>query len=373
MLPIPHHPLHARSGRRLLCAALAITCLDVASGANANPRSITTSPDGTVHADGLDVPVSEFLSPEARAAMIARLAVPGAQPTPKIDVPAARAISAKLSQTVIDKWQKVYPARIRSVTMGGVRTDVVVPAAGVAPVNRTRVLINLHGGGFFTGAGNGGLAEAIPLAGRGRITVVTVDYRLAPEHHFPAASEDVANVYRTLLRHYKPSHIGIYGCSAGGALVAQALAWFQKEKLPRPGAAGIFCSGAMPSFWYGGDSYATAPMMNGQYAMARDIAADQINDMYLAQTDSSNPQATPGIFPKVLAQFPPTLLVTGTRDTAMSNALATNAALLNAGVETQLLVQEGIGHGDFTLMVGTPEARLAYDVIWRFFDRHLAH
>ena len=60
------------------------------------------------------------------------------------------------------------------------------------------------------------------------------------------------------------------------------------------------------------------------------------------------------------------------RLTSMSNAIDTNARLLAAGVETQLFVQEGLGHGEFTLIPGTPEAAQAYDVIWRFFDRHLA-
>ncbi|WP_369751202.1 hypothetical protein [Novosphingobium sp. AP12] len=55
----------------------------------------------------------------------------------------------------------------------------------------------------------------------------------------------------------------------------------------------------------------------------------------------------------------------------MSNALLTNIALLKAGAETQLLVLEGRGHGEFNYLVGTPEARDAYDLIWFFFDRHL--
>jgi hypothetical protein len=64
---------------------------------------------------------------------------------------------------------------------------------------------------------------------------------------FPAASEDVAAVYKDLLKTYRPENIGIYGCSAGGALTAQAEAWFQDKKLPNPGALGIFGSGAVRS------------------------------------------------------------------------------------------------------------------------------
>ena len=74
--------------------------------------------------------------------------------------------------------------------------------------------------------------------------VVSVDYRQGHEHTFPAASEDVAAVYQALLDRYPPSNVGIYGCSAGGALSAQATAWFLDKGIPTPGAIGIFGSGA---------------------------------------------------------------------------------------------------------------------------------
>jgi acetyl esterase/lipase len=76
----------------------------------------------------------------------------------------------------------------------------------------------------------------------GRIKVVAVDYRLGPENRFPAASEDVTNVYRELLKTYRPENIGIFGCSAGGMLSGQAIPWFLKEHLPLPGAIGVFCA-----------------------------------------------------------------------------------------------------------------------------------
>lgn len=332
----------------------------------------TVDPDGTVHADGVTVPLSEFLSPQARALLAARLTTPAA-PMVQGDgfVSAARAASDRLAKGVIAQWQARYPARVDAVTMGGVQTDVVTPTSGIAPHNARRVLINLHGGGFFAGARTGGQAEAIPLAGRGRIKVVAVDYRLAPEHRFPAASQDVEQVYRALLKHYRPENIGIYGCSAGGTLVAESMAWFQHRHLPAPGAIGMFCSGAMPGYWSGGDSFAVTPMMNARPPVTKAQLKGGVDTQYLADTRDSDPLVTPGLFPAVLARFPPTLIVTGTRDTAMSNALATNGRLIDAGVKTELLVQEGMGHGDFTLLVGTPEAEQAYAVIWHFFDRHL--
>jgi acetyl esterase/lipase len=357
----------------LASALIAAALLTAAPGQAQSAPAPRVDLDGTVHADGVAVPPSAFMSPEARAALAARLTAPPVAIGAGADfVKTARANSDVAAKAVIAKWLAIYPARIDSVTMGGVRTDVVVPVAGIAPENRHRVLISLHGGGFFAGARSGGQEEALPVAGRGRIEVVAVDYRLAPENKFPAASEDVERVYRALLKDYRPDNIGIYGCSAGGALVAQSVARFQHVGLPAPGAVGIFCSGAMPSFWYDGDSFATTPMMNARPQSTMAAVRNAPGGLYLAGADEKDPLVTPGLFPEVLAKFPPTLMVTGTRDTSMSNAIVTNARLLAAGVETQLFVQEGLGHGEFTLIPGTPEATQAYDVIWRFFDRHLA-
>jgi epsilon-lactone hydrolase len=224
-------------------------------------------------------------------------------------------------------------------------------------------------GGFFTGARYGGQVESVPLAGRGRIKVIAVDYRLSPEHIFPAASEDMEAVYRDALKTTKPANIGIYGCSAGGTLVAEIIPWLLKKNLPLPGAIGIFCSGAMPSFWFGGDSAQLSGLLNATPVPgARPATAPRD---YFDGIDKNDPLVTPGIFPEVLAKFPPTLIVTGTRDIAMSNAIVTHAKLLDAGVDAQLFVQEGLGHGHFFAFPGTAESKTAYDVIWRFFDQHL--
>lgn len=363
--------MRAMIGFRRIFALAALSLAIAPLGAQ---PALKLDADGTIHADGLAIPPSSMLSPEARTQFVARLQQ-GPPPAAADDgIVSARATSDRQQQAILAKWLALHPSRIEPVTMNGVHTDVVTPDSGIAPENAKRVLINLHGGGFYAGARFGGQAESVPLAARGRIKVVAVDYRLAPEALFPAASEDVAQVYRKLLETYKPENIGIYGCSAGGTLVAQAVAWFQKHDLPRPGAIGIFCSGAMPTFWYGGDSAAMGPTVNAIPPQTDPGKAKaSAPRFYLAGMDQKDPLITPALFPEVLARFPPTLIVTGTRDIAMSNALVTNVRLLQAGAETQLLVLEGLGHGQFNAFVGTREASDAYDIIWRFFDRHLGH
>jgi hypothetical protein len=149
---------------------------------------------------------------------------------------------------------------IEEQIIGGVGTQIVAPKSGVSADNCTRVLSNLHGGGFVLGAGLGGSAESIPVSAVGRFKVISIDYRQAPEHSFPAASEDVASVFTELLKQYPAKNIGIYGSSAGGILTAMTVAWLQKKKLPARRFDG---PPSEPNTW-GGDSRFTAPPLVGQ-------------------------------------------------------------------------------------------------------------
>jgi acetyl esterase/lipase len=99
-------------------------------------------------------------------------------------------------------------------------------------------------------------------------------------------------VYRYALKTHKPGNIGIYGCSAGGTLVAQSMAWFQKKKLPLPGAIGIFCSGAMETFWFGGDSGQLSALLNAAPVIGPKRPANAPRD-YFEGIDRNDPLVTP--------------------------------------------------------------------------------
>jgi epsilon-lactone hydrolase len=204
-----------------------------------------------------------------------------------------------------------YPVSITSQRIGGVYTEIFTPSRGIGRQNQKRVLINLHGGGFLEGARTVSHLESIPIAGVARIKVVSVDYRQAPEARFPAASEDVVAVYRELLKSYAPKNIGIYGCSAGGLLTAQTIAWLLKEHLPLPGAVGMFCMGA--TYTGKGDSSFIARAVEGAPAdeFAKYFA-------YFEGTEPDDPMVYPVLSQKVLRAFPPSLLITGTRDRVRS-------------------------------------------------------
>ncbi|HMA50043.1 MAG TPA: alpha/beta hydrolase [Magnetospirillaceae bacterium] len=321
--------------------------------------------EGSVTLPSAIIPFSAYASPEARHYFETDLR----DVHPNFSgILEARAYYDKWNAAQAARARDTYAVEVRAETIAGVQTDVITPKGGVAQRNRNRVLINLHGGAFAWGARDGGQAESIPVAALGVIEVITVDYREGPENHFPAASEDVAKVYAELLKTYRPENIGIFGCSAGGILTAESVAWFQRHDLPRPGAIAMLCSGAK---MFAGDSAYLAPILNGGPALKPGEPPARVDSMpYFAGADAKDPLVLPGVSDSVMAQFPPTAILTGTRDFAMSAALDTANQLGRLGVEVDLHVWDGMSHA-FMMLSQLPEAREANLALAKFFERHL--
>ncbi len=310
-----------------------------------------------------DIPDSAYVSPQAAAASkaVKQQMAPHIATLLTADIEEKRAVLDEVFFAPrIATARSLYAVQEKALTIDGVYTEEFLPADGIAPEHQDTVLINLHGGAFEVGARTEGRLESIPVAAVARMRVISVDYRQGPEHEFPAGSEDVATVYQHLLKNYSADNIGIFGCSAGGLLTAQAVAWIASEGLPRPGAVGIFCAGAgqfgqgdaaLFAKWLG------SPLGGGEIA-------------YFKNADWNDPLVAPLNHPKVLAGFPSTLLITSTRDGAMSSTLVTHQKLVSAGVPAQLHVYEGLGHYFFA-DTELPESRHVFSVIAEFFSREL--
>jgi epsilon-lactone hydrolase len=352
-----------RHRRSVFIAILA--CL-LGSPAFADSQQPGINKSGAVTGPAFAIPYSTYASPEA-AKMFQQVLADGKKtPSLLLGIEPSRTFYDKINTNRANRMQKIYPVTIHAETIGGVHTDVVLPAGGIAAAQKKRVLINLHGGAFLWGAHSGGLVESIPIANLGKIKVITVDYREGPEHVFPAASEDVAAVYTALLKQYPAKNIGIYGCSAGGVLTGEAVAWMISKKLPVPGAIGTFC-GSIAEF--SGDSVYTAPILNGQAVPNAPLKLASLP--YFAGAKADDPLVFPANSPALLAKFPPTLLITGTRDFSMSSELQSQRLLDDAGVSAELHVWDGMWHSFFS-DPEMPESKEAYAVIVNFFDHHLA-
>ncbi len=177
---------------------------------------MTVDSAGAVHIPAITVPFSSYASPEARKAFLAyQQFITTVTELVKLPMPEQRRREAERLAPALERAKALYAVETTPAMIGGVMTEVVTPKEGVSGKNQTRVLIGLHGGGFESGTRVLAELESFPIASVAKIKVVSVDYRQGPESKFPAASEDVAAVYKKLLETYEPHSIGIYGCSAG--------------------------------------------------------------------------------------------------------------------------------------------------------------
>ena len=256
--------------------------------------------------------------------------------------------------------RKLYPVKVEEATTAGVRTDIITPLTTPAE-NKNRVLINLHGGGFNSDSGS--LIEGVPISNMAKMKVVSVYYRLAPENPFPAAVDDVVAVYKELLKTYKPRGIGIFGTSAGAILTCEVTVKLKQLGLPLPGALGVFSS--LADFSRPGDSRQLFTL-NGFPGQLQPTDPNHLPDNeYVAKTDRKDSVLSP-LFAD-LDGWPPSLLVTSTRDLLLSDTTIFHRALLRAGNDSQLVVFEALPHA-FWYHFQLPETREALELMARFFD-----
>lgn len=114
--------------------------------------------------------------------------------------------------------------------IAGVPTYVVTPPEPVPAENGKRVLINLHGGAYIVNGGRNTVLVHLL-----RVPVIAVDYRMPPDHPFPAALDDALAVYREVVGSHDPATVGVYGTSAGGGLAAATML---KARTFQPAVAG---------------------------------------------------------------------------------------------------------------------------------------
>jgi acetyl esterase/lipase len=312
---------------------------------------------GTAHITRV-VPIPEDLSPEAKASLARR--EPDQAP-PESLADRRKHTDAYTAHAKVE-WTKICPNTLTDQTIAGVPTHIVVPE-GMPEENKDKVLLNLHGGGFNSDSGS--YTESIPIASYAKMKVVAVLYRLAPEYPFPAAVDDSIAVYKELLKSYKPSHIVIYGTSAGAILTGEVAVKIKQLGLPMPAALGIFSG--MGDFGRMGDSMA----MYGLRGLSGHLDPPQPgphDPYYTGETDVKDPVLSP-IYAD-LHGLPPTLFITSGRDLLLSGTVNLHRAFLHAGVDAQLVVFDALPHA-FWYDPKMPEAIEANHIMADFFVKQL--
>ena len=206
------------------------------------------------------------------------------------------------------------------------------------PDNLTgRVVLFFHGGCFTSGSSDSHLGLCIRLARASRARVFSVDYRLAPEHVFPAAVEDAVAAYRFLLaKGYSPHHIVPVGISAGGTLVLSLLISARDQGLPLP-PAGI-CMSPVTDMLFSGESV----LRNRDRDWISPEQLQAICTTYLTGHDIKDPLASP-LYAN-LARLPRLYVQAGTHELLVSDIGAFVDKARWAGVPVQAEIWEGMFH-----------------------------
>jgi acetyl esterase/lipase len=338
----------------------ALVCTPVLSAAVDAQDAATFDPDGTAHITRV-VPEPALVSKEARAWLDSLTRLNRGSQT----------LAERRAST--DEWRtrdsaealKHYPVVIHATTLADVPVDEITPLQMPAE-NRNRVFINLHGGGFNSDSGS--RIEGDPIANLARTEVISVYYRLAPEHPFPAAVDDVVAVYQALLKTHAPKNIAIYGTSAGAILTCEVAVKLRQLKLPLPGALGVFSG--LGDFSRVSDSRQLFTL-DGLPGTLQPTDSNRLpDDEYVGHTSRRDPVLSP-LFAD-LSALPPTLLVTSTRDLLLGDTATLHRALLRQGVDARLVVFEALPHA-FWYHFEFPETREALELMAHFLDSTVGH
>lgn len=292
------------------------------------------------------------LSPQARQFLLAP-----EEPPPDLDVNDAELMAA-VRELLEAQWAELEarmagPWASRAETVAGV--PVVRYGADQEALDARPVIVHLHGGAYIVGSPTASATMAVPVARRTGLPVVSVDYRLAPEHPCPAAIDDAAAVCRALAA--EGGVAAMYGESAGGGLTLATAVALRDAGADLPARLGLVAPWA--DLTCSGDAYRTLAAVDpilGALDPTSWAAA-------YAGADPADPKASP-LFAD-LSGLPPCLIQVSTRDILLSDASQLEIALRRAGTPTALQVWDGLWHV-WQSVPDVPESQAALDDLAEF-------
>lgn len=228
--------MHARPFTFVRPLLRALACAAPFAGILAPAATAQTGGPTGLNVPARTLPVPGTVSPEVQKLIAAPLR-PNWDLLPKTGAewkPVADAGAAATLKNLPGLRERLK-VKVEPTTIEGVRAYVVTPEV-IAPENRDRVLIHMHGGCYVLSPGEAGVPEAMLMASFGRAKVISVDYRMPPEAPFPAAIDDGMTVWKATLKTSDPKNIAVFGTSAGGALTLAMVLRAKQDGVPMPGA-----------------------------------------------------------------------------------------------------------------------------------------
>jgi epsilon-lactone hydrolase len=243
---------------------------------------------------------------------------------------------------------------VRPVMAGGVSSLLVCPGDGHDPT-----VLYLHGGGYVAGSAFGYQPHAGALAASARTGVLVPDYRLAPEHPFPAALEDALSAYGWVLEQgIAPERIAVAGDSAGGGLVLSLLLALRRDGVTLPGGAVILCP------WLD-------LVLRTRSATKAPLAAEEEARRCAAAYLGDHPVEDPIVDPLTadLSGLPPMLIQAATGDARLADAKAIAERADEHGVDVRLELFPVDAHAFQLFWSFLPEAADAMEAAGTFIGR----
>jgi epsilon-lactone hydrolase len=317
---------------------------------------------------GRVIPVPNTASREFQATIAAPYRVPNWNADPK---------SAEEWKELVNKLASASAAAqvgireklgvtLEPTVIGGVKAFILSPKQ-IPAVNQNRLLVHVHGGGYVYNPGEAGTGEATLMAAYGGFKVISFDYRMPPDHPYPAAMDDAMAVWKAALGLQNPRNMAIFGTSTGGGMTLAMILRAKQEGLPLPAA--IAPGTPWSDLTETGDTYKTNEWLDNVLVSYNGYLS-RAAKLYANGHDLKDPMISPiyGDF----SGFPPAILTSGTRDLFLSLTVLTHRKLRRAGVEAELQVFEGMSHAQYNFDPYAPETKETFGEIARFFDKHLA-
>ncbi len=255
---------------------------------------------------------------------------------------------------------------VTPVTIAGVKCYRLVPS-DVPPENEARTFVHVHGGAYVFFGGDAATGEAAMIAHATKTPVISIDYRMPPDHPFPTALEDTLAVWRSVMSGRDPAKSALFGSSAGGGLTMATVLKLKEARDPMPSV--LFLGTPWADLTKTGDTYFANDTVDNTLVSYEGLLQAAAK-LYAGDHALTQPLLSP--LYGDLAGFPPSILLSGTRDLLLSLTVRTHRALRQAGVEAELHVFEGMSHAQYLTSYPAPEAIEAIGEVAAFFERHLA-
>jgi epsilon-lactone hydrolase len=316
---------------------------------------------------GRSIPVPSTASRELQASIAAPYRVPNWNADPKSPEEWKELVNKLASASAAAQVgvREKLGVTLEPTVIGGVKAFILSPKV-IPAVNQNRLLVHVHGGGYVYNPGEAGTGEATLMAAYGGFRVISFDYRMPPDHPYPAAMDDAMAVWKAALGLQNPRNMAIFGTSTGGGMTLAMILRAKQEGLPLPAA--IAPGTPWSDLTETGDTYKTNEWLDNVLVSYNGYLS-RAAKLYANGRDLKDPMISPiyGDF----TGFPPAILTSGTRDLFLSLTVLTHRKLRRAGVEAELQVFEGMSHAQYNFDPYAPETKETFGEIARFFDKHL--